>query len=156
LFFFVFFVFFVVNYFGGIIMSSEHSYGVIPLKKARNQWQVLLVQHQAGHWGFPKGHAEEGENDKQAAERELNEETGQSIVNWLPYDPVSEHYFFSRKGNAVKKTVTYFLAEVSGELILQQKEIQSAKWVPISEASKIITFDASRSISKQVEALLNR
>ena len=40
------------------------------------QKKFLLIQHHAGHWGFPKGHQEKGEDDLTTARRELQEETG--------------------------------------------------------------------------------
>ena len=36
----------------------------------------LLIQHQAGHWAFPKGHANPGESPAETARREFAEETG--------------------------------------------------------------------------------
>ncbi len=38
--------------------------------------RVLLLHKKAGYWDFPKGAVEEGETPKQAAARELGEETG--------------------------------------------------------------------------------
>lgn len=47
--------------------------------------QVLLVQREKdpykGSWALPGGHVEEGESTKQAAERELKEETGLEFGN---------------------------------------------------------------------------
>ena len=64
------------------MMKKEFSFGIVPLQCVNEQWQVLLVQHQAGHWAFPKGHAEIGEEPKQTAERELLEETGLVAKEW--------------------------------------------------------------------------
>ncbi len=42
--------------------------------------EAFLIQHVNGkHWGFPKGHPEEGESFEQIAVRELFEETGLQI-----------------------------------------------------------------------------
>lgn len=51
-------------------MNQERSYGIIPLR-FKGKWEVFMVQLHAGHWGFPKGHGEPGEEALQTAEREL-------------------------------------------------------------------------------------
>jgi bis(5'-nucleosidyl)-tetraphosphatase len=135
-------------------MVLEFSFGIIPLQKVDHVWNVLLIQHTGGHWSFPKGHAEAGENSKQAAERELNEETGLTIERWLEIEPLTEQYFFTVNGKRVKKTVKYFLAEVKGKLKIQLKEIKAAKWVPLAEAESHVSFPAAKSICKQAQSLL--
>ena len=40
--------------------------------------QCLVIRDRYGQWGLPKGHLEDGESSKQAALREVNEETGLS------------------------------------------------------------------------------
>lgn len=137
-------------------MAKEMSYGIIPLCNRDGAWQVLLIQHCAGHWGFPKGHAEKGEVPQQAASRELNEETGLSVVSYLSEVPLAEKYYFFSRGRRVEKEVTYFLAETQGELVLQHDEIKAAKWVPLSEAQKHITFPAAREICEQAVRMLKK
>jgi 8-oxo-dGTP pyrophosphatase MutT (NUDIX family) len=51
----------------------ETSCGVVLV----NFGSILLLQYPQGHWDFPKGHVEEGDEDGRAtAARELQEETG--------------------------------------------------------------------------------
>lgn len=82
---------------------EEASFGVIPLRKKGNSWEVLLVQLIAGHWSFPKGRAESEEKPLQVAERELFEETGLKVKKILHETPLVESYFFYRKNSASKK-----------------------------------------------------
>jgi arsenate reductase len=56
--------------------NEEACFGVIPVRHKENGWEVLLVKHNKGHWGFPKGHPSPNETPYQVAERELLEETG--------------------------------------------------------------------------------
>ena len=51
--------------------TTDRSFGVIPVRQQQGIRQYLLVQHHAGHWGFPKGHPDEGESPREAAERDL-------------------------------------------------------------------------------------
>ena len=44
-------------------------------------YDLILLRHRfGGHWSFPKGHVEQGENEQQTAMREVKEETGVSIT----------------------------------------------------------------------------
>ena len=104
--------------------QQDQSYGVIPLSYRDNHWEVFLIQHRHGyHWGFPKGHAELNETPEEAARRELKEETNLDVVRFLQMEPLSEQYQFVLDKHRVFKRVLYFVAEVSGETILQKKEI---------------------------------
>lgn len=132
-------------------MVYETSYGIIPLCKKAGEWHVLLIQHDAaGHWAFPKGHPEKGEEPRQTAARELQEETGLEVLRYLSHSPFMEKYHFFAKGQRIEKTVMYFLAEVTGEVALQAEEIKAAKWVPLSEAATHVTFPAAKTICNQV------
>lgn len=136
-------------------MTYEASYGIIPLRKERGEWQVMLVQLHAGHWGFPKGHAERNEQPQESAARELREETGYEVQQFLSDQPLIEAYHFFSRGNRIEKTVSYFLAEVYGELKLQNEEIKSAKWVPIAEAVDHVTFPASKTVCQRALQILH-
>lgn len=43
---------------------QEKSCGMIVFKKESDELKVLLVHHNVGHWGLPKGHVEENETEK--------------------------------------------------------------------------------------------
>jgi len=136
-------------------MSSEESFGIIPLKREGDEWFFFLILHKHGnHWGFPKGKGEKGETALQSATRELLEETGLKVERILSDKPISESYIFSRRGKKVEKTVTYFPALVSGVFLLQPEEIRDGNWFSYSEAYKRFTFDEARSICKNVHSVL--
>lgn len=114
-----------------------------------------MIQHQkARYWGFPKGHAESGESPRETAARELKEETNLEIVSYLKEEPFSEQYRFKIEGRPVFKQVHYFAAEVSGEVKLQEKEIQNGIWVPFPEAVHKVTHQEGKAILLQVEKIL--
>jgi bis(5'-nucleosidyl)-tetraphosphatase len=136
-------------------MKYEESFGIIPVKKTSSLWEVFLIQHNKGHyWGFPKGHAEEGETPIEAAIRELKEETNLDVIDCLKKDPFIEQYQFTVKGERVLKRVSYFLAEVSGVVILQSMEIQNGLWVSLDQAIEKMTHTEGKSILTQVIAML--
>ena len=136
-------------------MRQDESFGVIPLSKKQGRWEVFLIQHnRSGYWGFPKGHAEDNETPEQAAFRELKEETNLELVHLLKKEPLMEQYTFIMEGERVFKRVSYFLAEVSGNIVLQSQEIHDGKWVPLSEALAQVTHQEGKSILAQVEKIL--
>ncbi len=136
-------------------MRYEESFGVVPLRKNGNQWEVFLIQHARGsYWGFPKGHAEPGETPEEAAFRELKEETNLDCVRYLQSSPLKESYQFIVRGERVAKSVWYFAAEVSGDVFLQSKEIQDGAWFSLSDAKERLTHMEGKAILSQVIALL--
>lgn len=128
--------------FQSIMTKSEHSFGIIPLR----QNKVFLIKHLAGHWGFPKGRAIEGESPLQTAERELFEETGLRVEKLLQETPIEEHYECTKEGEQIQKQVTYFLAAVAGDLKLQAEEILEGKWFSLEEASDVLTFQEAKEV----------
>jgi 8-oxo-dGTP pyrophosphatase MutT (NUDIX family) len=132
----------------------EISYGIISVRRLKNDWQFFLVKQKAGHWGFPKGHPEKNETAQQTAMRELQEETGLTVVRFHDYNPLSEQYIFHRNGMLVLKRVTYFVAEVEGKVTLQEKEIADAAWASYHEALTLITFTETRNICHALHKML--
>ncbi len=136
-------------------MKKEASYGMIPLKRVAEGWHVLLIKHQAGHWSFPKGHAENNENGIQAATRELLEETGLLVKKILHQRSFCEKYRYKKESQMIDKTVEYFLAEVEGEVVLQMEELSASKWVSLQEAAEHVTFPEGKDLCREVYTQLS-
>ncbi len=135
-------------------MKKESSYGIVPLRWNDGHWQMLLIQHHAGHWAFPKGHADNGELPQQTAERELQEETGLVVERYLSPDPLTETYIFTFRGQRISKTVYYFLALVKGKVVIQEHEIKASQWLSLSDAHACITFKEGKRVCQEVTELL--
>lgn len=137
--------------------AKEVCYGIIPLRKVEGRWDVFLVKLRSGdHWGFPKGHGLEGEEGKETAQRELYEETGLTIKQFLSEEQLVETYQIIRKQTVISKTVIYYIAEVSGDIALQFDEICDAKWISLAEAESLITYSELRSVCKKALVLCNK
>lgn len=126
---------------------KDYSYGIIPLTFRKNYWEIFLVKHLIGnHWGFPKGHSEKGESPKEAAERELYEETGMKIIRYLPEPYLAETYQITRGPHLVDKTVRFYFAEVTTPYTLQKEELIEGKWLPLKELLFYVTYPEEKDL----------
>ena len=124
-------------------MEKEKSCGAIIFNE---NIEVLIVKHTAGHWDFPKGHMEIGEDEYQTAIREVKEETNIDVELIKEYR-YEVHY--SPKEN-VDKTVVFFLAKnKSNELIKQDEDIQNIGWFEYKEAIDILTYESAKELFKK-------
>lgn len=98
------------------------------LFRKQKQLQFLLMKHST-RWDLPKGHLDPGETKRQAALRELSEETGlQPSDVWLDPNFVFENrYWVSYKRNGGKKqfkelTIYLGLLERDQPIVLTEHE----------------------------------
>lgn len=138
-------------------MKKEFAYGVIPFRKRNGIFEFLLVQHKGGakHWSFPKGRVEEGEEGKETAMRELEEETG--LKAELLEEPTFSHtYEKTWEGEVYDKKAIYFIGAVSieKEPTIQEDELVDADWFSYEEAHKKITFGDTKEILERAHEYL--
>lgn len=135
---------------------QDQSFGIIPIRIQGEETLFLLIQHHAGHWGFPKGHAEPGETALTAACRELEEETGITRYQPIATPCWHERYYTQKKGTLLDKQVTYFLAIVQdSQVTIQAKEIQAYHWDKFEDALNRLTYPSSRDVLIQVQHYLS-
>jgi 8-oxo-dGTP pyrophosphatase MutT (NUDIX family) len=102
-------------------------------------------------WTFPKGHIEKGEKAREAALREVEEETGYRCEIIKPFDKVQ--YWFKREGQLVKKTVTWFLMKPLEKTGTHDtEEILETRWVPMEEAATIVKYKSDKQILSKLMA----
>ncbi len=135
-------------------MREEWSAGVILFRPATGGREYLLLQHREGHWGFPKGHIED-EDLKQAACRELREETGLTPVELIPGFQGLIKYNLERGEQPIHKRVIYFLGETNQEEVRLSGEHLAFAWLRYEEALKQLTFGNSRDLLRQAEQFLS-
>ena len=134
-------------------MKREKSCGALVYrKKDDKELELLLIKHRyGGHWSFPKGHVEEGENETQTALREVNEETGLNI-NLL--DGFRESVEYYPKPN-VKKQVVYFLGYAEDDTIhKQEEEVSETRWLSIDDALGAVTFKNDKNLITRAKSFL--
>ena len=133
-------------------LQETKSSGAIVYKVEENEIKYLLIMLIRGNWGFPKGHFEGEETEKETAVREIFEETG---LNVKFHDNFREtiQYF---PAPFIFKTVIYFLAEaVTDNVKIQTDEVAEYKWVTYDEAAKLITYRLQKKILKKANDMLS-
>lgn len=109
--------------------------------------KILVIQQAAGHWGFPKGHVEEGETEVETAIREIKEETNVDVeIN----DKFRYVETYSPKEDVEKDVVFFVAKKIGGENIAQEEEVQNIVWVSCEEAMELLTFESSKNVLKKV------
>lgn len=121
------------------MIVSEFSCGGVILDGRK----VLLVQvkNLKGKkiWTFPKGHIEAGETPRQAALREVLEETGYKATIVRPMLRVK--YAFTFQGNYIKKMVQWYLMKKLGRIGKHDaSEILSIRWVSLLKAHDLVQY----------------
>lgn len=103
----------------------------------------VLVVHRPRYddWSLPKGKVDRGETDEQCALREVEEETG--LVCRLGTELPSTRYT-DRKGRS--KQVRYWEMEVVGGEFVANDEVDEVRWVPVGEASALLTYAHDREL----------
>jgi len=141
--------------------KADKSFGIIPIKRVADQWQVLLI-HQFSkignnsYWVFPKGHAEGDETPLQSASRELFEETGLKAEKIIQ-DPVfSLAYSFQFDGVQIEKTVDYYIGVITDDtVVIQTEEVKEAGWYSLEEAKERLDYSDTKKMLFEVQQFLN-
>lgn len=134
-------------------VRRETSAGGVVFRRDGERTLVLVIRDAHGNWGFPKGHVERGEEARDAALREVREETGVIVTNVVaPLHAIS--WRFRSRGAQVHKTCHFFvLVTDRARTRPQGKEgITACRWVAPDEARRLLTWDNSRSVMDAAQA----
>lgn len=133
---------------------KDESFGVVPVCKVGEVWQVLLV-HQISYrgpndrfWTFPKGHPDEGESKIETAKRELMEETSVKDVRIIEEAEFTISYSFKHEGKRIDKSVSYYLGicgDTETEIGLPH-EIADLAWCTFTEAANKLTHKNAQAV----------
>ncbi|MFH1095081.1 MAG: bis(5'-nucleosyl)-tetraphosphatase [Candidatus Micrarchaeota archaeon] len=130
---------------------QEHSCGFVLFRPVDENRYYLLLHYKAGHWDFPKGHVEAGENEEQTARRELEEETGIRRIEILPGFRYEYVYEFGGANSSRSKKVVFMLAHTDQYRVRLSHEHKGSRWVPYERALKMLTFPNARAMLMAAE-----
>jgi 8-oxo-dGTP diphosphatase len=116
--------------------------GLVWRRGADGTAEILLVHRPAyDDWSFPKGKLEAGENEEDAAVREVEEETG--LVCRLERELATTRY---RDARGRPKTVRYWLMTPLDGSLAAANEVDDVRFVPLATASDLLTYERDREV----------
>ena len=129
---------------GGVVVRDGQVVVIVPTRRASDGSRVVAL---------PKGHIDPGENELQAATREVREETG------IVAEPVTElgetRYWYRRDGQTIPKSVSFYLFRyVEGDTADHDDEVEEARWVALEEAEGQLSHVAEREMVARAIAYL--
>jgi bis(5'-nucleosidyl)-tetraphosphatase len=139
-----------------IHMPKEKSCGIVVFREELPERLYLLLHYEEGHWDFPKGHIEKDETEKEAAFREVYEETGIPEPDFELIMGFRERieYSFKQGDETVQKEVFFFLGRTGTDAIRLSKEHVEFAWLPYEKARAQVTYDNARAVLEKAEAAL--
>ena len=121
-------------------MKKTKSAGGIVLNQQKN---VLIVKQRNDVWSLPKGHIEDGESVREAAEREIKEESGITSLNLIQDLGSYERFKIGKDGqddNQELKQIYLFLFSTNQiDLNPIDPDNPDAKWVAPEEVPQYLT-----------------
>jgi len=141
-------------------MLFEKSAGAVIFRRDDGKIKYLLLHYYyAGdYWDFSKGNIEKGEDEIEAAAREIKEETGIEDLKFAEDFRQKIHYFYRwkgepHKGELVSKDVIFFLAETDTKDVKISHEHAGFEWVEFEEARKRLK-EQSRKVLERAHKFL--
>ncbi len=127
-------------------MRTEFSCGALLYCIDNQQIIFLLLHYFSGHWDFPKGNKERGENYIETIRREIKEETGISDLNFIDGFVKEISYKYLRHNQLISKKVVYFLARTNSKDVVLSSEHTDFVWDHYESALKRLTYKKSKEI----------
>lgn len=131
--------------------------GIVFYAEDENNYKFLLLKHSNGnHWDLPKGHIEEGETLKEAALREIIEETGIQKENLNVIQKLNHKniYEIPLENIIIHKTVYLFLFESKTRDIILSDEHSDFCWVSSQQIFEKLTYKTSYPAFKEAFQIL--
>ncbi|MGE7433548.1 MULTISPECIES: NUDIX hydrolase [Kitasatospora] len=117
--------------------------------KGRKKPRIALIHRpKYGDWSLPKGKLDPGEGWREAALREVWEETGLSCV--LGEELPAQHYLAQGR----PKEVRYWAAVPTGGRFVPNREVDRMEWLPPRKARERLTHERDRQLVDALLALL--
>lgn len=134
-------------------MKYEKSCGAIIFTNIDGKIKYVIEQQIEGFHGFPKGHVEGNETEKETALREVFEEVGLKPTIVEGFRTTDEHLMPKKPG--VLKQVVYFLAEYENqEIKIQEAELKEAKLMTYEEAMEVFEYESSKRMLTEANQFL--
>jgi bis(5'-nucleosidyl)-tetraphosphatase len=137
---------------------EERSAGAVlfSLDSAVGKIEYLLLNYAAGHWDFPKGNIENGEDEIQTARREIQEETGIYDVEFFKGFRNKIEYHYRRNQRLIQKEVIFFLARTSRREVTLSHEHNAYLWLAYEKALALLTYKNAKNVLIEAKLFLEK
>lgn len=110
-----------------------------------DELEVLLI-FRRGVWDLPKGKLEDDETVEECAVREVAEEIGVANLPTITFTLRDTYHEYVQNGKNYGKTTHWFGMQLSSTFSNgfnpeTEEGIEKVKWVPLSEAKKIVGYE---------------
>ncbi|MBI2545766.1 NUDIX domain-containing protein [Candidatus Woesearchaeota archaeon] len=136
--------------------AQERSAGAVVFVKEKPEVKFLLLHYTGGHWSFPKGNIEKGETELVTAQREIQEETGLTDLQFFDGFREVIHYYYKRGGSTILKEVIFLLAQSFKEHVTISHEHIGFAWLTYDKALEKVTYDNDKNILKKATDYIKR
>lgn len=141
-------------------MRREFSAGGVLVRRLQGRWMVAVIRPAGkpeGTWTLPKGLVDPGESPVDAAQREVEEETG--VRGRLLCKLGDVRYVYTWAGERVFKVVSFYLVRYGrGRLgVLRPEhahEIADVRWLPLEGAPRLLAYGGEREMARRAVAAL--
>lgn len=136
-------------------MRYERSSGAVVFRREDDKILYLLLKYENKntYFGFPRGNIEEGEEEKEAARREIKEETNLD-VEFIEGFKESANWFYRRDGETISKKAIFFIAEAKpGEVEISHEHV-GFKWLTFEKAIDELGFENAKKILRKAQDFL--
>jgi 8-oxo-dGTP pyrophosphatase MutT (NUDIX family) len=143
---------------GKLPVREQVSAGGVVYRAEKDRLEVVIVSVGGqNRWQLPKGLVDAGEKPEFTAVREAREEAGvdSEVVQHLE---TIEYWFAGLDGGERvrfhKHVHFYLLRYLAGDTREHDWEVNEARWVPIDDATRQLTFDSERRVMARARELL--
>ena len=120
-------------------------------------YTVVLHRRHPAEWRLPKGKLRSGEMPREAAVREVEEETGITALAHNFLGQAEYEYVECGTNRKVHKRVLYYLMPLAAQqtITVESATFDQGRWVPVTKAERLLTFDSERRILRQAVACID-
>ncbi len=148
-------------------IALERSVGAVVFRVVQGKIEFLLLQYRNGHWEFPRGKMEEGEEEQDTMRREIYEETGIKNITVIEGFRRTMSFAYRACGQEkkerikdqacifVRKKAIFYLAESHDSTVTVSCEHRAAEWLSFGDAKERLTYKNGKKVLTHAQKYLN-